>query len=90
MAVQVQLFGLDMDRTAIAKIESQLRSLFDYELAIFARALGVAAEELLPKDGELKRALPDLMAGEKESTRSQKVNVRVPARATIRRAGKSA
>lgn len=52
-----------MDRTALAKIEMQIRSVFDYELAMIARVLGVSADELLPTQAKLDVALPALMRG---------------------------
>jgi len=39
--------GIVLDRTAIAKIESGQRCVYDYELGAFARALGVAVASLL-------------------------------------------
>ena len=55
----MQIAGLDLDRSDIGKIESQLRSLFDYELFLFARVLGVTASELNPG---LKKAKGDMAA----------------------------
>ena len=52
-----------MDRTAIAKIETQIRSVFDFELAMIARVLRVKADELLPTSGALDRDLPALLQG---------------------------
>jgi transcriptional regulator with XRE-family HTH domain len=57
LAAKVQIAGLDLDRSDIGKIESQLRSLFDYELFLFAGVLGVTASELNPG---LKKAKGDL------------------------------
>jgi transcriptional regulator with XRE-family HTH domain len=69
LAAKVQLLGLDLDRTALAKVESQIRSLFDFELAVLATALGVSMHDLLPVDSNFKRALPSLMAGKSERRR---------------------
>jgi len=52
-----------MDRTAVAKIETRLRSVFDFELAMIARVLKVGADELLPNAAALDSILPDLMRG---------------------------
>lgn len=39
--------GVTVDRTALAKIESGMRGIYDYELAAFAAALRVDANWLL-------------------------------------------
>ena len=54
-----------MDRAAVAKVESQIRSIFDYELGIIARVLKIPTEKMFPSDSEQKRQLPDLLAGQK-------------------------
>lgn len=65
-AARLQLAGLhSLDRVAVAKIESQIRSVFDYELPIIASELGVKADELLPPLGKLKPELDELIAGKK-------------------------
>lgn len=66
LAVKLQLVGLDMDRTAVAKIEARIRSVFDFELAIIAKVLGVSMNDLTPEPKALKRLLPDLMAGKRK------------------------
>ena len=65
LAAKLQVAGLDMDRAAVAKVESQIRSVFDYELAVMARVLKVPAEKLFPSDSEIKRQLPNLLVGQK-------------------------
>ena len=65
LAAKLQVAGLDMDRAAVAKVESQIRSVFDYELAVMARVLKVSAEKLFPSDSEIKRQLPNLLVGQK-------------------------
>jgi transcriptional regulator with XRE-family HTH domain len=65
LAAKIQLLGLDLDRTALAKIEMQIRSVFDFELAVIAKALNVKATELLCSDKDLKKNLPALMSGKK-------------------------
>jgi len=70
-AARLQLAGLhSIDRVGLAKIESQLRSVYDYELALIAGALGVEAAELLPPVRELKPDLDDLIAGKREGSSS--------------------
>lgn len=58
------LAGLqNADRVWVAKVESQIRSVFDFELAVVAAALGTTADDLLPKQKELQRDLPALQKG---------------------------
>lgn len=63
LAGKLQRAGLDMDRTAVAKIEAQLRSVFDFELAMIARVLGVGTDALMPANAVLDRNLQHLMKG---------------------------
>ena len=65
LAIKLQMAGLDMDRAAVAKIESQIRSVFDYELSMIASALGVQPSKLLPSDEEVREQLQNLLAGKK-------------------------
>ena len=65
LAAKIQLCGLDLDRTALAKIEAQIRSLFDFELAIIAKALGVPMSDLAPVDRRLREILPALKSGKR-------------------------
>ncbi|MDF1849522.1 MAG: hypothetical protein P1U85_01720 [Verrucomicrobiales bacterium] len=65
-AARLQLAGLhSLDRVAVAKVESQIRSVFDYEIVIIAAELGVEPEKLLPSIRSLKSDLDDLIAGER-------------------------
>ena len=64
LAVKLQLAGLTLDRSAVAKIESGLRSVFDYELAVIARCLGISADALFPTPKELREILPALLDGQ--------------------------
>lgn len=67
LAAKLAMAGLDnFDRVTVAKIESQIRSVFDFELQVIARILGVAVGELLPSTGGLKKDLSDLLAGERK------------------------
>jgi len=66
LAAKLQLAGLQgFDRVVVAKIESQLRSVFDYEAAVIARVLGVTLDDLLPGKSVLDKDLEDLVAGER-------------------------
>ncbi|MDF1658761.1 MAG: hypothetical protein P1U58_14195 [Verrucomicrobiales bacterium] len=55
-----------LDRVAVAKIESQIRSVLDFELAILASELGVHPDALLPSLRSLKPDLDDLIAGKRD------------------------
>jgi transcriptional regulator with XRE-family HTH domain len=69
LAARLQLAGLHhLDRVAVAKIESQLRSVFDFELVVIAAELGVPPGDLLPPLRKLKPELDDLIAGERENS----------------------
>lgn len=64
LAARLQLAGLHtLDRVAVAKIESQLRSVYDFELALIARELGVEPTKLLPSERALRVDLDDLISG---------------------------
>lgn len=66
LAARLQLAGLHhLDRVAVAKIESQLRSVYDFELVVIAAELGVEPTRLLPSVRSLKSDLEDLIAGKK-------------------------
>lgn len=47
LTAKVQSLGLDIDRAAIAKIETKQRRVYDYEVVIFAKALNVCIADLL-------------------------------------------
>jgi transcriptional regulator with XRE-family HTH domain len=63
LATKLQLAGLDLDRISVAKIETGIRSVYDYELAVIAMLLGVSANDLLPSHDALKPLLPALQRG---------------------------
>jgi transcriptional regulator with XRE-family HTH domain len=63
LAAKLQRAGLDLDRTALAKIEIRLRSVFDFELRMIARVLSVELDALFPPDSTLDSILPALMKG---------------------------
>jgi len=62
LAARLQLAGLEnIDRVAVAKIESQIRSLFDYELLVIGTVLKISPEEMLAiSDRSLRASLPSL------------------------------
>ena len=65
LAAKLQLAGLhSIDRVGLAKTESQLRSAFDYEVAVIAHVLSVDAAQLMPAKRRLKDDLDALIAGE--------------------------
>jgi transcriptional regulator with XRE-family HTH domain len=63
LAAKLQLTGLDLDRADVAKIESQLRSIYDFELFLLAEVLGVQAEALNPGAKKMKADLALLRKG---------------------------
>jgi transcriptional regulator with XRE-family HTH domain len=63
LAAKVQIAGLELGRADIAKIESQLRSIYDFELFVLSNVLGVAATELNPSGKVFKGSLPSLRRG---------------------------
>ncbi len=64
LAGKLNLAGLhEMNRLTVVKIEGQIRSVFDYELAIVAKVLGTTCDELLPAKAALARDLDDLVQG---------------------------
>lgn len=67
LAAKLQLAGLEFDRVAVAKIESQIRSVYDFEVVVIAQVLGVTPVDLLPSFSELNSDLIDLIAGKQES-----------------------
>ena len=67
LAARLQLAGLhSLDRVGVAKIESQLRSVFDYELVVIAAELGVEPGGLLLPLRKLKSELDYLIAGKRD------------------------
>jgi len=72
LAAKLQRAGLDMDRTALAKIEIQLRSVFDFELAMIARVLNVSTDALLPAPSKLDSILPALMKGKLPASKKRR------------------
>ena len=68
LAAHLQLAGLHTwDRVAVAKVESRIRSVYDYELAVLCEVLGVDVAKLLPPLQGFRDELEDLMRGERTS-----------------------
>jgi transcriptional regulator with XRE-family HTH domain len=49
LAAKLQILGWDIDRVAVAKIESRLVHVEDYELLYFTKVFNVGLAELYPK-----------------------------------------
>ena len=65
-AAKIQLAGHDYDRATLAKIENQMRSLYDWELGIFAEVLGVnSLNDFYPSKKEFHDSIPALKKGQK-------------------------
>ncbi len=74
LAARLQLAGLHaLDRVGVAKIESQIRPVKDYEIVVIAAELGVESAQLLPSIRALKPHLDDLIAGKLDDLRQSKV-----------------
>ena len=50
LAARLQTLGLDLDRTAISKIESGRRPITDIEIIAICKALGIKVANLFPKE----------------------------------------
>ena len=50
LAARLQALGVDIERSAIAKIEGGNRPVTDLELAAFCKSLGVKLTDLFPDD----------------------------------------
>lgn len=46
LVAQLNLLGLDLDRTSLSRIENQNREVYDYELVYFSKALKVNIVDL--------------------------------------------
>ena len=47
LAEQLQLYGIDLNKNSLQKIERGDRIIKEYELAVFCKILNVSADELL-------------------------------------------
>jgi transcriptional regulator with XRE-family HTH domain len=63
LAAKLQIKGLDLERADVGKIESQLRSLFDFELFLIAAVLDVETAVLNPGEKKTKSELAALRRG---------------------------
>lgn len=73
LAARLALGGLEnADRVYVAKIESQIRSVFDFELAVLAQALGVSAADLIPPVEHLRPDLEALQQGLSKSSSNRR------------------
>ena len=64
LAAKLQLAGLEsIDRVGVVKIESQIRSVFDFEIQVIAEVLKVETSELFPDFHITKKNLPELRRG---------------------------
>lgn len=65
LAARLQLAGLDhFDRVTVAKVESQIRSLYDYEAIVFAKVLQVDVATLFEiSPASLQKYLPYVIKG---------------------------
>ena len=62
LAAKLQLAGLNyMDRGLVAKIESNIRSIYDYELVILSEVFMIPISELTPAPKNVKAELPKLI-----------------------------
>lgn len=58
LAAQLQVAGLKLDRVGLAKIETQIRSVFDHELIIVAAVLKLPVAALCPSARQVRKARP--------------------------------
>jgi len=62
LAAKLQLAGLShIDRVSLAKIESNIRSVYDYELVIIADVFKISLEEIVPKAATVRANLQKLL-----------------------------
>jgi len=62
LAARCHRWGWDLSRQTLAKIETQLRWVSDFELLCLARALRVEPEQLWPAKDKIPRVLEDFFA----------------------------
>lgn len=73
LAARLALSGLESaDRVYVAKIESQIRSVFDFELIVLAQVLGVTTEQLIPTFEQMRPNLPELQKGLRKTIPSRR------------------
>jgi transcriptional regulator with XRE-family HTH domain len=59
LAARCGVLGWDLSRETLAKIESQIRWVADFELVCLAAALRVDVKELLPSQTQTKASIAD-------------------------------
>ena len=59
LAAKLQLFGWDVSRESLAKLETQQRRVPDGELLIFAKILAVQTDDLFPSNVNVRKLGPD-------------------------------
>lgn len=57
LAIRLQMAGFDLTRGSVAKIESRISKVKDYELFYFTRVLGVTLADLFPPIDQNKREM---------------------------------
>lgn len=66
LAAKLQLASLhSADRVTVAKIESRIRSVFDFELVMIARVLATDVASMMPSPEKLKKDLVALINGQR-------------------------
>lgn len=67
LAARLQVLGLaSIDRVGVVKIETRIRSVFDYELRLIADALKTDTDSLFPTRELLRSDLRDLRVGHRK------------------------
>jgi transcriptional regulator with XRE-family HTH domain len=59
LSAKLQVFGWDVSRESLAKLETQQRRVPDGELFILAKVLGTTTDELFPANVNIKKLGPD-------------------------------
>jgi transcriptional regulator with XRE-family HTH domain len=59
LSAKLQVFGWDVSRESLAKLETQQRRVPDGELFILAKVLGTRTDELFPANVNIKKLGPD-------------------------------
>jgi transcriptional regulator with XRE-family HTH domain len=80
LAGKLQLLGWDIGRVGLAKIESRLVHVEEYELLFFARAFNVRLEEIFPSINtgrQLREVVAELMQRKPSSEASGKKAIAV-------------
>lgn len=65
LAAKMQIAGHDYDRATLAKIENQMRSLYDWEVSLFAQVLDYPITDMYPPTREIQENIDALKRGSK-------------------------